>query len=711
MGNKSQKKKQSKEPEADPFAIRETETPPSESANTPTGQEKIKVDSAIGTSNEEGVDAYNIPGGGSDENESGFTISAVSGETGEQNTNIERNRSFSPPTGQMSERGAQTTLHSSTFVEPSAAPELGEDAILIIDAQKTSDGVGASHYIAYLIQCGTLSAKRRYSEFASLREALVALHPTLIIPPIPSKHTLTDYAARQSKAKEDATIIARRKRMLQVFLNRVKDHEKLSRSVIFRRFLDGRWSWHEITSSPPLSMLPKSNLRAPALDPASPHASPAYLALPLPPSNGSTQLKNPNQRFVDSEAFTERFRNHIQGSLEKTNRRVMKRWTEASNDYAELGAILNEFSLSEGGALASAIERTGQASDQTFMAIGTMLHDWETQFTEPLNEYSQYASVLQKLLKWRHQKHLQLEMAQDALEAKRLQLEDLERVEAEASRLNRALESGGRGLVANNGGNAATFNKVNAPGQSREGVWDSVNSRASTMRKSVYGSAAENEGDSANKPSAIDASSERLADSEEWTDPSMIGSNSPSRPTSPPTATNGGNAFGGPQSRQQPNNRNGTVRQARRTPGTSSLGGGNGSSGGVGLLGALSQTFQSVMDVDPEATRRNTISRLKDNCAQLDEALELTDKDLRNATLAIQSDLDRFQRQKIRDFRAMTLAFAQLHRDYCKAGLDTWKEAKQEIEAISDHTPVPESNLARHQATISGGSSSTPVSR
>ena len=136
--------------------------------------------------------------------------------------------------------------------------------------------------------------------------------------------------------------------MLQVFLNRVKDHERLGKSVVFGRFLDGRWSWHEITSSPPLSTLPKSNLRAPASDPASSHASPAYLALPLPPTNTTTQLKNPNQRFLDSEAFTERFRNHIQSSLEKTNRRVFKRW---GGEYArvQLGcsAVLLTFYTAE----------------------------------------------------------------------------------------------------------------------------------------------------------------------------------------------------------------------------------------------------------------------------------------------------------------------------------------------------------------------------
>ncbi|UZJ53161.1 hypothetical protein CBS101457_002481 [Exobasidium rhododendri] len=638
-------------------------------------------------------------------------------------------RAYSPPRATtstppqpMDETRAQTSAIHSSDSANAQVPDLGLDPIGIVDAQKTSDGVGQSPYIAYLIRCGTLSSKRRYSEFASLREALVALHPTVIVPPIPSKHSLTDYAARQSKAKEDATIIARRKRMLQVFLNRVKDHPRLGSDVVFRRFLDGRWSWHEITSSPPLSTLPKSNLRAPASDPASSHASPAYLALPLPPANSTTQLKNPNQRFLDSEAFTERFRNHIQSSLEKTNRRVVKRWGESASDYAELGAVLNGFSLSESGLLANAIERTGQAADSTFMAIGSMLQEWETLFTEPLNEYSQFGSILQKLLRWRHLKHLQFELAQDALEAKKLQLEELERIETEASRLNSALESGGRGLVQGS-------ESIGSSGaQGRDGVWDSVNSRGSTMRRSVYGSAAEPDASSAathNKRESISdtgspstaatatlaGSSDKLADSEEWTDPSLSNSlNSASRPTSPPTATNGGSAFSGPQSRlnhstNRPSGLSGAVNagrsslQTRRTAGS---GGGAGShqsagSSGGGILGALSSTFHSVMDVDPETTRRNTISRLKDNCAQLEEALELTENDLRFATLSIQADLDRFQRQKVKDLREMALNFAKVHREFCRINLQSWKEAKDEVAKVTENNNgMPESSLARH---------------
>lgn len=86
-------------------------------------------------------------------------------------------------------------------------------------------------------------AHHRYSEFESLRSNLVKLYPTVIIPPIPSKNTIGDYAIKQTKAKEDAALIARRKRMLQTFLNRVARHPILSSEHVFHRFLDGEVSW------------------------------------------------------------------------------------------------------------------------------------------------------------------------------------------------------------------------------------------------------------------------------------------------------------------------------------------------------------------------------------------------------------------------------------------------------------------------------------
>jgi hypothetical protein len=269
---------------------------------------------------------------------------------------------------------------------------------------------------------------------------LTKLYPTLIIPPIPSKQTIGDYAIKQAKAREDAAMIARRKRMLQTFLNRIARHPILSNEHVFHRFLQGEVSWTEVLHSPPISLLPKNILKAPAHNPTDPNASSAYEALPNP--SPAHPLRRPDQRFLDSEVFTNKFASHLSGPMEKVTRRSMKRWSDYSQDHMELGAIWNGFSLNETGELAAAIEKTGQAIDATCMTTVRLLQDLEQNWQEPLHEYSQFASIIRKLLAYRHQKHVQLEMTQDGLEARRESLNELENSEREAKRLEEALERG-----------------------------------------------------------------------------------------------------------------------------------------------------------------------------------------------------------------------------------------------------------------------------
>ncbi|KIK96500.1 hypothetical protein PAXRUDRAFT_825897 [Paxillus rubicundulus Ve08.2h10] len=316
----------------------------------------------------------------------------------------------------------------------------GEDAeISITDAQKTTANSNTP-YITYVIHAGTAEARHRYSEFESLRLSLVKLYPTLIIAPIPSKQTIGDYATKQAKAREDAAMIARRKRMLQTFLNRIARHPILSNEHVFHRFLDGEVSWTEVLHSPPLSLLPKNILKAPSHNTTDQNVSPAYAVLPNP--TATHPLRNPDQRFIDSEVFTNKFANHLGGPMEKVTRRTLKRWSETAVDYSELGAALNGFSLNESGALAAAMEKTGQAVDATYMSTTRLLQELEQNFSEPLHEYTQFATIIKRLLTYRHQKHVQYEMTQDALEGKRELMEEYEKSEREAKRLEEALARG-----------------------------------------------------------------------------------------------------------------------------------------------------------------------------------------------------------------------------------------------------------------------------
>ena len=80
----------------------------------------------------------------------------------------------------------------------------------------------------------------------------------------------------------------------------------------------------EVLHTPPLSLVPKNILKAPAHNPTEAEPSPAYAALPSP--SAAAPLRHPDQRFLDSEAFTNKFSSHLGGTMEKVTRRTLKRW-------------------------------------------------------------------------------------------------------------------------------------------------------------------------------------------------------------------------------------------------------------------------------------------------------------------------------------------------------------------------------------------------
>jgi sorting nexin-41/42 len=59
-----------------------------------------------------------------------------------------------------------------------------------------------------------------------------------------------------------------------------------------------------------------------------------------------------------------------------------------AQDHAELGAALNGFSLNESGQLSTAIERTGQAVDATYMSTTRLVCPIEQQFCSELSFYA-----------------------------------------------------------------------------------------------------------------------------------------------------------------------------------------------------------------------------------------------------------------------------------------------------------------------------------
>lgn len=513
-------------------------------------------------------------------------------------------------------------------------PEL---EIQIVHAGKNTEGGGG--FIAYTIRTGEIEVRRRYSEFASLRQTLVSLHPTLIVPPIPEKHSIADYAAKPTKAKEDVAIIELRQRMLATFLNRCRRMKEVREDGVWWRFLDPNVSWSEVLHSHPAASVPKNNLKAPPLDPANPTQAHSYLPIPsqsaklrsgsgssasgtpasppaqaalpsaaahttpqvqfarFPPLSQNLSESDLDPYFSSFEGSSKELETLLTGSMEKVNARLLRHMYSLGDDLMDLGARYNAFSLSEQSiSVAHAIEKAGQACDFTYIQSRDLTSSLSAGFAEPMRESSQFASVVRSVLKYRVLKRVQEEMTRDELEKKKTSLEQLERSEMEAKRIEQYMTSSGINQQSTPQRSASTGSNRNRPGSS--------------------------DGDNASFDSDFPPNAGHVPSAQQGGTQQDPYYSSP--PTSPP---NGGHKRGA----------SGVANK---------------------LFGRLTHAIQGVTDQDPERARRDALGKTKESLVHLEQALEVSQKDVRDASQGVLQDLRRFQGQKEEDFRLYMVSFS-----------------------------------------------------
>ncbi|KAI5863096.1 hypothetical protein GGS23DRAFT_52653 [Durotheca rogersii] len=530
-------------------------------------------------------------------------------------------------------------------------PEL---PILITDAGKSLENGGK--YIVYTIRTGDLEVRRRYSEFASLRDALIRLHPTLIIPPIPEKHTMADYAANPTNAKQDQQIIDLRKRMLAVFLNRCRHMEQVRNDGVLRKFLDPNVSWNEVLHSHPIASIPKSIMKAPPLDTANP--TPAHAFLPVPASSAKLRappnppsgpvFDNPSAipsqilrrfppdthdldeqeldpYFVSYETSIKELEQALMGPMEKVNRRTLTHLSSLSTDLSDLGAKFNAFALSEPSpSLAAAIERVGQAADSSYIATEELSTSLGASFAEPMRENAQFAGVVRNVLRYRVLKRVQQEMANDELIKKKALLDQLESSEAEAKRIDQYLS---------NSQQIGGSYPVHPP------------RRSSSMRETSTQHHKEGSGE----------------------DTASIDSDFP------PTH---GDVSSVPSARVGAPERTASSAMHRKVPSSNSI--------TNKIFGPLRHAIQGVADVDPERTRRDAIGKTRESIEQLEQAQVAAAQDVKDASASVLHDLKRFQNEKENDLKRYMLAYAKSQIEWAKKNKETWEEARVEIEKIDE---------------------------
>jgi len=162
----------------------------------------------------------------------------------------------------------------------------------------------------------------------------------------------------------------------------------------------------------------------------------------FPPDSSSLSEQDLDVYFTAFETSIKELETQLAGPLEKVNRRTLSHLSSLASDLSELGARYNAFALSEPApTLAPAIERIGQAADSSYIATEELSSSLGASFAEPMRENAQFAGVVRNVLRYRVLKRVQQDMTTDELNKKRALLDQLERSEAEARRIDQYLSS------------------------------------------------------------------------------------------------------------------------------------------------------------------------------------------------------------------------------------------------------------------------------
>lgn len=360
-----------------------------------------------------------------------------------------------------SDRNDEDLLNKSIVLSNKIA-KLMEDENIAIEIVGTERLMNTS-VMVYIIELGNnqdeskIVVKRRYSEFRSLRETLQKLFPTVIIPPIPEKHTIFTYLVNSLNNSKELDIIETRKRHFKFFLRDIilNSDPKLRSCPLFHKFLDPNYElcWSNAMNEPPVNLIPRNLLLANPINPTDQNG----LYTLLPGVNGFdfssskdtlsslsklnkdlTKLgehveasklnsnhidKTPDNFFskISSKLINEETMFHqnvrVLNDITRVNSKTLKDLRSIIANLIELGGNLNNFSLqihevnSTSNILSTLIERFGSTIDTNFLAFESylanyMIPNWQ----EPLHQITQYYLGALQIIKFYKYKIVQFKL-------------------------------------------------------------------------------------------------------------------------------------------------------------------------------------------------------------------------------------------------------------------------------------------------------------
>ncbi|CDK27467.1 unnamed protein product [Kuraishia capsulata CBS 1993] len=384
---------------------------------------------------------------------------------------------------------------------------LATPTISITEASKSTETHSHRNYVVYTINISSgAMVKRRYSEFENLRNCLVKLLPTKIIPPIPEKQSLKSSLTATTTSslgivsngenglhgESSLSFVEYRKRMLGVFLNRCLQIKDISESPLFNSFLDPKTNFNEYLGSSVGSALTKTSIyRLSPFDPLSNLDNQLYLTLPNPHgvgSNGnvgtavlsnvylSKEDEQQNELFIQ---FEEKFNQYetVLSNVARINKKMIKHLKELSADMTELGSQFNALSLTQDSNL---IEYIGRAFDNNYVGLKNLAELINLEFLQRLVELKNFTKAAMDLIDYNKHKIVQLGSIERSLKSKQHEIIEIEAREAELRRIEETADS-----IA--GTNGARSSAKQAQQNSPISDTDLQNSLASAKNKSYLG--------------------------------------------------------------------------------------------------------------------------------------------------------------------------------------------------------------------------------
>nr|CAB3266464.1 sorting nexin-4-like [Phallusia mammillata] len=276
---------------------------------------------------------------------------------------------------------------------PNSDTMLNKLKITVSDPEKRTQATGLKMqetFVVYMIETTPLDAKssvyesvtslwRRYSEFELLRNYLLAMYPSVIIPPLPEKRANFIWNKLTAVDTFDVEFLDRRRGGLESFLHRLAGHHKLSSDRIVKHFILKEDGWRDVVMATDYQAMSDSWLRK---------------------VNASLRVKQPDIRFDQLKSYANQLQTALSNLL-RVRAKLAERVFGIYKIHGNYDRVFKEWALLESEPLHSALQKAASEIEILGKSIDTLI-DEEDILAENLKEYLYFADSLKALCK-RHE--------------------------------------------------------------------------------------------------------------------------------------------------------------------------------------------------------------------------------------------------------------------------------------------------------------------